>query len=121
MAERAGRFGAALLLSLYVASACTLRKDPPPGASGVDIYALQNCANCHGQLGRGNALGPPLSSLARHWTRELLVEYLADPRPFVERDERLTALDAEYSGQMSRYDNLSVEQRRVLAEWLLEL
>ena len=121
MAERAGRLAAALLLSLHVASACSLREDPPPGASGADIYALQNCANCHGQLGRGSSLGPPLASLGRHWTSELLVEYLADPRLFVERDERLAALSAEYSGQMSRYDNLSVEQRRVLAEWLLEL
>ena len=59
MADRAGRLAAALLLSLHVGSACTLRRDPPPGAGGADIYELQNCANCHGELGGGNSLGPP--------------------------------------------------------------
>lgn len=105
---------------LGLAAACSLRRAPPPGASGAEIYDLQNCANCHGDEREGKSLGPSLAGLAQHWTRETLVEYLADPQGFVERDPRLRARSEEYSGKMDPYDNLTLEQRGVLADWLLE-
>lgn len=110
-----------LLLALVLLSsvACSTRRPPPPGASGDVIYALQNCANCHGDARQGTKLGPPLRPLAPSWTRERLAEYLADPRAVVATDERLSALDREYSADMGRYDNLSHEERLTLAGWLL--
>ena len=105
---------------LCLALGCQTRKDPPPGAGGDMIYELQNCANCHGHNGEGNLLGPPLARLSSNWTAEELVAFLTDPESVLAGEERLRALASDYSGQMTRYDNLSLEQRRVLAEWLLE-
>jgi mono/diheme cytochrome c family protein len=99
--------------------ACSLRRTPPPGADGPTIYDYQNCANCHGAGRAGSSRGPALAGLARHWTRERLVLYLADPQGLIAGDERLHALSGQYSSEMGPYDNLTPEQRAVLAEWLL--
>lgn len=110
----------AVLLALAgVGTACQTRKDPPAGAPGEMIYELQNCANCHGKNGEGNMLGPPLAKLTSNWSAERLVAFLTDPEPVLAADERLRTLAGTYSSQMTRYDNLTEEQRRVLADWLL--
>ena len=121
MAERSLAAAVLATLALAPGAACSSRIDPPPGASGEDIYALQNCANCHGERGEGKSLGPPLRDLAASWTVADLGRYLARPEDFIERDPRLRALDAEYTSEMNPYDNLTDDERRVLAEWLLEL
>ena len=110
-----------LLLFLFpLLPACLFRRQPPPGASGAEIYRLQNCANCHGKAREGTRLGPPLEGLAQHWTRARLAEYLVDPRPLVASDARLSALDQHYgSSDMGRYDNLDLALRTALADWLL--
>lgn len=107
-----------LLVSTLVL-ACSLRKDPPPGASGPVIYELQNCANCHGPERAGTRLGPPLAGLGGRWTRARLADYLADPRAMVASDARLAELDRQWSSDMGPYDNLTLEERLVLADWLL--
>jgi len=108
-----------LLLPLLFVTACSTRRPPPPGASGDVIYALQNCANCHGEDRQGTKLGPSLRPLSSEWTRERLAEYLADPRAMVAGDARLAELDRAFSADMGRYDNLSHDERLVLAGWLL--
>lgn len=108
-----------LLLLPLLTLACSFRRDPPPGASGAEIYRLQNCANCHGDKREGTRNGPPLRGLAAHWDAERLARYFADPRALVAEDARLRALDQEYSGDMGRYDNLNLGQRRTLAWWLI--
>ncbi len=115
---RGGLLGVTLVFGL-VTDACSLRTDPPPGAKGAEIYVLQNCHNCHGERREGNSRGPALQDLGRHWTRDTLARFLADPAPFLERDERLQALRRPYSDDMSRYDNLTEEERERLAEHLL--
>jgi len=101
------------------ATGCFGRKDPPGGADGQVIYDFQNCKNCHGENGEGNSLGPPLAKLSSSWSRDQLAAYLNDPEPVLATNERLRTLAKAYVGKMSRYDNLSEEQRGVLAEWLL--
>lgn len=111
---------ASLALLLALAPGCSLRRQPPPGASGAEIYRLQNCANCHGEGREGTRRGPPLAGLRSNWTRARLAEYMLDPRPMVARDARLARLDQQYgSSDMGRYDNLDLVQRSTLADWLL--
>ena len=101
--------------------ACASPVQPPPGASGSEIYALQLCANCHGDDGGGKSLGPPLRDLASHWDESTLADFLGDPRGWEERDARLRRLADDHSGTMDPYDNLSVDERRRLARFLLQL
>jgi cytochrome c553 len=116
------RTGSVLVLALVgLLGACLFRRQPPPGASGAEIYRLQNCANCHGEAREGTRLGPPLADLRAHWSAARLAEYFLDPRPVIEQDARLVELDRSFgSSDMGRYDNLDLEQRTHLAEWLLE-
>lgn len=110
----------ALLVLPFLALACSFRRQPPPGASGAEIYRLQNCANCHGEEREGTRRGPPLAGLRANWNAERLAEYLVDPPAMVARDARLVAYDEQYgSSDMGRYDNLDLGQRSTLAAWLL--
>jgi mono/diheme cytochrome c family protein len=103
-----------------LALACSFRRQPPPGASGAEIYRLQNCANCHGERREGTRRGPALAGLRARWTIERLAAYLADPPAMLETDARLASLDEQYgSSDMGRYDNLDLAQRSTLAAWLL--
>ena len=106
-------------IALVLGGACSLRQAPPPGATGDEIYALQNCANCHGLDRKGMPNGPALADLERHWTRDTLAEFLRDPKAFVKTDARVAALKNQYSTGMGRYDALTLDQRLVLASWLL--
>jgi len=108
-----------VLAALGLPACFMIRRTPPPGATGEVIYRYQNCANCHADKLEGSQRGPALAGLAAHWTRESLSAFLDDPRPFLERDERLQELARAHDREMSRYDNLTLEQRQVLADWLL--
>lgn len=107
-------------LAPLVLASCLGRKPVPPGATGEEIYALQNCRLCHAEDGSGTKRGPALGDLRANWTVERLVEYLFDPQPVVDADERLRALDEQFSLPMPRYHNLTEEQRRELGHFLLE-
>ena len=112
--------GGAAFTSL-VLSACLGAKQPPPGASGREIYELQLCANCHGEAGEGTSRGPRLVGLAMHWRPASLVDFLADTDLWEKDDERIGRMAAAYSGDMRGYDNLSAAERTRLAEYLLGL
>ena len=113
--------GATVAGGVILAGACRLPTQPPPGASGAEIYALQLCANCHGEAGEGGSNGPPLADLGAYWNAEDLADFLADPRPWEARDPRLARLAEGYIRPMNPYDNLSLDERLRLAAYLLEL
>ncbi|MEM7310089.1 MAG: cytochrome c [Planctomycetota bacterium] len=120
--RRGGSGGAAALVAAgALLGACRFPAQPPPGASGAEIYALQLCANCHGEQGEGKTQGPPLRGLSAHWSRDDLADFLAETDAWEERDERLARLAREYSGDMKPYDNLSPAERLRLADYLLAL
>ena len=106
-------------VALVAVLACATPQQPPPGASGAEIYALQLCSNCHGDAGQGNRLGPPLRDLATRWTREELADFFADPDRWEAEDARLGGLADEYSGDMKTYENLSLDERLRLADHVL--
>jgi len=43
------------------------------------LWKDEGCATCHGAAAEGTRLAPDLRDKARHWTRETLLAYLADP------------------------------------------
>ena len=106
------------LSSAFLLSGCLGRRPVPEGATGDQIYVLQNCKLCHKADGRGGKRAPKLENLSRHWTVERLALYLDDPEPIIAEDERLGV--KEYSLPMPSYRNLTLEQRTTLAEWLLQ-
>jgi len=107
-------------LVLGALGGCASNPGPAPeGATGAELYAWHNCANCHDDDKSGTWVGPALRELSAHWTVDTLADFLADPKAFAERDERLEALDGRYLGSMGPYDDLRPEERRRLAAWLL--
>lgn len=107
-------------LASIVLCSCLGRRPVPEGASGAEIFVLQNCKLCHEPDGSGSGRGPALRKLRQYWTEEQLVVYLFDPAPMIAADPRLKEQEDRHSLPMPRYHNLSEEQRRVLAGWLLE-
>lgn len=90
---------------------------PPEATNPLEVGAgplklfLANCANCHGVNATGGPLGPPLLNLARR--RKLTADYLTN---WIEGHGREPAADS-----MPRYRQLTEEERRELADWLLKL
>ena len=85
------------------------------------LFQDENCTMCHGEMTQGmEELGPALRDLAPYWDRDRLASYLEDPPAFAEAnpdfDERR---DIAFDLEIPAYDSLSVEQRHILADWLL--
>ena len=87
--------------------------------TGEQIYSQALCASCHGSAGKGGWMGPPLEGLNEHWTPETLADYIYDPGPFVEADERLAKLARKFPTQMAPKKTLGKAERLKIANWLL--
>ena len=89
--------------------------------SAAQMFNSQQCVHCHGPQGHGVAgTGPDLRSIDEFWTVDELVEYLADPKTYSQKDERLAANLGKYRMPMP-LSNLSEERRKSLAEFVLAL
>ena len=80
------------------------------GSPALKIFSA-NCANCHGAEANGGPLGPSLVNLARR--RKLSADFLVT---WIEGHGREASADS-----MPKYSQLTEEERRELAEWLLKL
>jgi len=109
----------ALALVSVLLSSCLGRKPVPEGASGAEIFVLQNCQLCHEADGSGSRRGPALGNLGAHWTQAELVDYFFDPAPAIAASTRLQEYEDKHSLSMPRYHNLTEEQRVELAGWVL--
>ena len=114
------RRSSAGLVLLALAFACSTSRPSQRSAGGARIYRMQHCSHCHGDERQGKLHSPPLTGLARHWTHDTLVEYLAAPASFVARDPRLSRAASRYSSRMGPSNDMTAEERSVLAGWLLE-
>ena len=91
---------------------------PPPGTPEA-IYVDLGCAKCHGNDRQGQRSGPPLVKIIDHWNEESLLEYLKDPKTFVESNPRLSYLDEQYPIAMPAYPDTNEEDLRKLAQFIL--
>jgi mono/diheme cytochrome c family protein len=111
---------ACLSLTLpLVLGACSMRKQPPIGATGAEIYDASACASCHGDSLEGSATAPSLLGLSAVWDRYELGVFIGNPEPFYEHNERLQKLDSDFSSNMLEYSNLSSDELDLLAGYLL--
>jgi cytochrome c2 len=101
-----------------VAAALALASCDRSAPDGAKLYATMACAQCHGSSGEGSSTAPPLTDLARHWDRARLATYLADPRSFLAKDERLAALKRHYPIEMPAL-SLPEAERLAIAEHVL--
>jgi len=100
---------------------------PPPVLSDAEatraeeIFLEESCEICHGEQAEGVAdAGPALRGLAPYWNEARLIAYLENPAVFREanpdfEDRRETVYDVE----MPSFEHTAVEDRRLLARWLL--
>jgi len=108
-----------LFFVLPLLAACAMSQ-PAANATGQEIYASANCADCHGDDFEGRFLGPSLKDVASHWNPTDLASFLTAPENFIQSDPRLGALNDDYWFDMPAYEKLSLRHRDALALWLLQ-
>jgi cytochrome c2 len=110
-------FAVALPAILVLASCGASAPEPgSPAASYIDL----GCAKCHGPAREGKRSGPPLVKLEDHWDEEGLMQYLRDPKTFVEANPRLSYMDEQYPIAMPAFAHTDDDQLRELAVFILE-
>ena len=91
---------------------------PAPGSPEA-LYVDLGCAKCHGGNRQGQRSGPPLIALADHWQEESLLEYMADPKAYAEKNPRLKYMAEGFPIMMPSYANPAEEDLRKLAQLIL--
>ena len=110
-------FAVALPAILVLGSCGPAAPEPgTPEASYIDL----GCAKCHGPAREGRRSGPPLVKIEDHWDEASLMQYLRDPKTFVEANPRLSYMDEQYPIAMPPFANTDEEQLRELAIFILE-
>jgi len=85
--------------------------------SGKKLFAT-NCAMCHGASGQGSpiGLGPSYDGIAQHWDADKLLEYIANPKAYAAKVERLGKRE-----MTAVPDNVTEEERKAIVEYALML
>ena len=104
--------------AILALAACGAAAPEPgtPEASYIDL----GCAKCHGPAREGQRSGPPLVKLEGHWDEETLMQYMRDPKTFVEANPRLSYMAEQYPIAMPAFAHTDEEQLRELAVFILE-
>jgi cytochrome c2 len=84
----------------------------PEAGTPEGLYVSLGCAKCHGADREGMRSGPPLENLADRWQEATLIEYLREPKVFVESNPRLKYLDEQYPIAMPPYPKTPEEDLR---------
>ncbi len=92
---------------------------PEPGTPEASYIDL-GCAKCHGPAREGRRSGPPLVKLEDHWDENGLMQYLRDPKTFVEANPRLSYMGEKYPIAMPAFAHTDEHQLRQLAVFILE-
>lgn len=108
---------AAGALALLTFAACGA--SGPPAGSPEALYIDLGCAKCHGDDRQGQRSGPALVKIADHWNESELLEYLKNPKSFVEANPRLSYLDEQYPIAMPAYAATNEEDLKKLADFIL--
>jgi cytochrome c5 len=90
------------------------------GPDGATVYRDQGCIACHGNQGQGTFLGPPITGMSAHWTRDDLAEFFADPARFVASTPRLAEYGKDFGMRMPALPRaVDRDARLALADWVL--
>ena len=104
-------------IAIFALAACDAG-GPAPGTPEA-LYVDLGCAKCHGEDRQGKKSGPPLIALADHWREESLLEYMADPKAYMESNPRLKYMAEGFPIMMPAYPDTSEEDLRKLAQFIL--
>lgn len=112
---------AARLVVLALAALVSGCDDPGRIRTGPEVFRLQGCITCHGLDGHGTNMAPDLRGVARHWTREQLIEYFKNPPEYIRKDDRLREQKKRYSLNMPLYGLLRQEELENVADHVLSI
>ena len=128
----------AVLVSFAVAAVCGLiltgcgGAEPDAARAGnsiseadesraIKLFQSEDCTMCHGEMAQGlEEIGPALRDLAPYWDVDRLMAYIADPEGFrAANSDFEDRREVVFELEMPASDQLSEDQRRLLARWLL--
>jgi len=78
------------------------------------------CAECHGENLEGTENGPALTDIAPYWTENKLEKYIYNPEFFMVSHPEVKRRNTGYEVDMPSHLDLTEEQRRLLARWVLQ-
>ena len=78
------------------------------------------CTECHGENLEGTENGPALTGVATYWTENKLEKYIYNPEFFMVSHPEVKRRNAGYEVDMPSHLDLTEEQRRLLARWVLQ-
>ncbi len=87
--------------------------------TGLDLMRQTGCLNCHGANLDGSTMGPALTGIKSHYTKDQLIAYLKDPASFAE-NERIKEFKTRFQGtRMPAYNNKPAAELNTIADYLL--
>ncbi|QDU69342.1 c-type cytochrome [Engelhardtia mirabilis] len=102
---------------------------PAPAAeldvdAAIAVFEAGTCWTCHGRphMDMDGFGGPKLAGLDAHWNVADLADFIENPEAWVAKDSRLALLKSEAMVPMNPPPRpISLEDRELLARWLLTL
>jgi mono/diheme cytochrome c family protein len=94
---------------------------PEEEAGALALFEDMGCNACHGDQAEGlEDMAPPLADLAPYWTAERLSTYILNPDWFRSNNPDFEERrQIEYDAEMPSYEEISEEDRILLARWLM--
>ncbi|MBD3868536.1 MAG: cytochrome c [Acidobacteria bacterium] len=87
----------------------------------VQVLVEDNiCTECHGENLEGTETGPALAAVRQYWTKDLLIKYIYNPEFFMVSHPEVKRRNPGFDIDMPPYTDLSEDERRLLARWVLQ-
>lgn len=87
----------------------------------VQVLVEDNiCTECHGENLEGTETGPALTAVRQYWTENLLIKYIYNPEFFMVSHPEVKRRNPGFDIDMPPYTDLSEDERRLLARWVLQ-
>jgi len=86
----------------------------------LSLIDENGCIDCHGDNLDGTDSAPSLYKLSEYWTTDELVKYINKPFDYLSI-ERIQNYKNKFGSVMPSFDELSEKERKIIAEYLIEL
>jgi|GEM_PF-2470096 len=89
-------------------------------ARAASLFQENGCVDCHGDDRLGGEDAPSLMGIRAHWTEKKLAKYIYNPEFYMVSNPAILKRNPGYDQAMPPFTHLSLEDRMILARWVLQ-